>query len=181
MWRNGSGAGNRKDTDLSEIAIPRKVTDSWRDLGQIIHSPCLTFPKFPRLSQGRRFVEMAYQYFSPIFTRTEELGILLLLSSVLTEHPRNTLFFTWNTPQLHIPHSPFSPPDQSLSIASVQLDNLFFHAPVASHAPSLPIQMGKTNRILMPGDPGGSHIRCAFSQITPQGILLQNWMRDTVT
>lgn len=94
MWPNGPGVGNRKDTYLSQIAVPRTVADSCRDFGQIIHYPCLTFPKLPSLLQGGRVFEMAYQYFLPIFTRTAELGVLLLLSSVLTEHPRNIPFFT---------------------------------------------------------------------------------------
>lgn len=109
------------------------------------------------------------------------MGILLFLSPVLTEHPRNSLFFTWNTPQLHMPHSPFPPRDQGLSIVPVQLNNLFFHALVASYAPLLPIQMGKINRILTHGDHGWTCIRYAISQITPQGILSQKQMRDTDT
>lgn len=79
---------------------------------------------------------------------------MLFLSPVLTEHPRNSLVFTWNTPQLRMPYSPFPLPNQGLSIAPVQPDTLFFHAFLASHAPLLLIQMGKINRILTPGDHG---------------------------
>lgn len=160
---------SRKDTFLAGIAIPGRVTDSYRHLGQIIYSPCLSFPKFPSLLQSRRFFKMASQYFFLIFTRTEELSCsCYLYSPSIPEIPCSSP----GIPPCCMSHSPFSPLDQGLSIAPVQLDTLFFHVLVASHAPLLPIQMGKINRILTPGDHRWTYIRCAISQITPPGYII---------
>lgn len=61
MWPNSPEAGDRKDTDVAGIAVPRRVIDSYRDFRQIIYSPCFSFPKFPSSLQSRRFFKVASQ------------------------------------------------------------------------------------------------------------------------